>query len=123
MFMAEFNLIFSGEITPDFELNEVKQKFKDHFHLSDIQIQYIFSGKEVILKKNLTEELVLKYALTIDEMGGVSYFEPVSKTLELPEGLIEDRRGGERRKKTERRKVYRAGISAERRVHIDRRKK
>lgn len=119
--MSRFNLIFAGEIAHDFEPDAVKQNFKSYFHLSDVQVKYIFSGKEIILKKNLTQEQALNYALKIDEIGGVTYFEPVND-VKLPEGVTEDRRKDQRRKRADRRKIFRAGISADRRVHCDRRK-
>jgi len=123
MYMSRFNLIFSGEIAPDFELSDVQLNFKNYFHLSEMQVKYIFSGKDIILKKNLNEAQVLQYAIGIDEIGGVTYYEPVSEAFNLPEGVKEERRKEERRKKTERRKSYRSGIVVDRRLHTDRRKK
>lgn len=120
--MLKFNLIFSGEIAHDFELSKVKKNFKSQFQLTDIQVEYIFSGKEIVLKKNLTEEQVLKFALSIDEIGGVSYYEPVAEIYDLPEGVTENRRSDQRRKWADRRKIYRAGTFTDRRIHANRRK-
>ena len=120
--MSKFNLVFSGEISEGFELSQVKQNFKEHFHLTDAQTHYIFSGKEIILKKNLTQEDALKYALHIDEIGGISYFEAIEEKIKLPDGVIEERRKGERRQRIDRRHHYRAGIAADRRIKPDRRK-
>ena len=120
--MSKFNLIFAGEISEGFEPEQVKQNFKEKFHLTDVQTKYIFSGKEIILKKNLTQMEALEFALSIDDIGGVSYFEPIKDDIHLPPGVTEDRRKGERRKRSDRRKGYRAGINADRRIHRDRRK-
>lgn len=119
--MKRFNLIFSGEISPEFNLLQVKQNFKKRFRLSDLQVEKIFSGKNVILKKNLSEEDILKYVSVIDELGGVSYFED-STILNLPPGVTKDRRRFDRRTRTDRRKVYRSSITADRRIHQDRRR-
>ena len=120
--MSMFNVIFSGEISEGFELDDVKNNFKNHFHLSDLQTEFIFSGKEVILKKNLTQVQALEFAMSIDDIGGISYFEPIKEAINLPPGVTEDRRKGERRKRADRRKNYRAGINSDRRIHSDRRK-
>lgn len=119
--MTKFNLIFAGEISDGFELEDVKQNFQKKFHLTEVQTKYVFSGKEIILKRNLTQEKALEFALSIDDIGGVSYFEPISE-VSLPPGVTEDRRKGDRRKRQDRRKGYRAGINADRRINSDRRK-
>jgi len=121
--VSKFNLLFAGEINEDYELEVVQNNFQEFFHLTDVQTKYIFSGKEIILKKNLTQEKALEYALKIDEIGGISYFIPVTAELNLPPGVFKDRRIAERRKRSDRRNGYRAGISADRRMKADRRKK
>jgi len=60
--------------------------------------------------------------MQIDEMGGISYIEPLAPTFELPEGITQDRRFNNRRKFQDRRQHSRAGIHSERRVHNDSRK-
>ena len=121
--MSKYCLVFLGEIDTTFQLDTVKLSFRQHFKLTEIQTRYIFSGKEITLKKNLTQEEALKFAMRIDEMGGISYIEPMPPELQLPEGVIHDRRAGDRRKRTDRRDHSRAGISADRRHKKDRRKK
>lgn len=121
--MSKFNLLFSGEINGESEIEIVMQKFKEYFQLTDVQTKYIFSGKEIVIKKNLTQEQALKYALHIDELGGVSYFEALEDQSHLPEGVTQDRRKGTRRIKPDRRKHFRAGLAADRRLRNDRRKK
>jgi hypothetical protein len=119
--MTRFNLVYSGEISEDFELEQVKQNFKNYFRLSDDKIDLIFSGKTITLKKALVQEKALEFAIKIDELGGVSYFEPINDDIVLPAGVYIDRRKAERRIKKDRRKTYRAGINTDRRVHADRR--
>ena len=120
--MAKFHLLFSGEINDEFELEVVKKNFKNYFHLTDLQINYIFSGKEIILKKNLTQKKALQFALQFDKLGGISHFVSIAKEIYLPLGIAENRRKRVRRKITERRKHYRAGIITNRRLNIARRK-
>ena len=118
--MRRYNLVFSGEISHGFDSAQVKKNFKNRFHLTDIQIRHIFSGRNIILKKNLSQEKTLKYASIIDEIGGISYFEPNTETY-LPLGVKDDRRLDNRRKRPDRRKSYRAGHTADRRFHPERR--
>ncbi len=120
--MSKYCVIFIGEVNDGFQLDTVKLNFKKHFKLSEIQTKYIFSGKEIILKKELTQEKALEFAMQIDEMGGVGYIEPMAPDIELPEGVTHDRRQFNRRQRVERRDRARAGISADRRIHADRRK-
>lgn len=120
--MSKYCIIFIGEINDTFQLDSVKLNLKRHFKLSEIQTQYIFSGKEVTLKKNMSQESALQFAMRLDEMGAVSYIEMMAPNIHLPEGISQDRRIKNRREKFERRNQARAGLSAERRIHSDRRK-
>ena len=120
--MALYNIVFTGEIVETYELEVVQENFKSHFQLSDIKVQYLFSGKEITLKKNLTQDKALECAALLDGLGGVVYVEPVMEKVELPPGVYFDRRVEQRRKKVDRRNHYRAGITSDRRVHPERRK-
>ncbi len=120
--MSKYCVIFIGEINDTFQLDAVKLNFKHQFKLSEIQTQFIFSGKEITLKKGLSQENALKFAMHLDEMGAVSYIETMASEIQFPEGVTNDRRTDIRRQKFERRNHARAGISADRRVHSERRK-
>jgi hypothetical protein len=120
--MVKYCLVFEGEIDNSFQLDKVKLNFKHHFKLTEIQIKYIFSGKEITLKKGLSQKDALNFAMRIDEMGGVSYIEPMPPEVNLPKDIIHDRRIVGRRHHTDRRDHARAGISADRRIKSDRRK-
>jgi len=120
--MSKYCIIFIGEINDNFKLDSVKLNLKRHFKLSEIQTQYIFSGKEVTLKKDMSQKSALQFAMRLDEMGAVSYIEPMTPDIHLPEGISQDRRIKFRREKNDRRNHARAGLSADRRIHCERRK-
>ncbi|MCW8932390.1 MAG: hypothetical protein OQL19_19415 [Gammaproteobacteria bacterium] len=119
--MTKYCIIFIGEINDMFQLDAVKLNFKNHFKLSEIKTNYIFSGKEITLKKDLTQEKALEFVMLIDKIGGVSYIEPMPQMIQLPEGITEDRRVYNKRKINDRRNHVRAGLNADRRVHRERR--
>ncbi len=120
--MNKYCVVFLGEKADSYQLAAVKINFKRFFKLTDVQTEHFFSGKEIFLKKNITQEEALKLALTIDDMGGISYIEPIASTLKLPDGLTQDRRIKDRRTLQDRRRYSRAGIHSDRRFHGKRRK-
>lgn len=119
--MANYRLLFLGEINDSFQLDTVRHKFKNYFKLTEIQTRYIFSGKEVVLKKNLSQQSALQYAMKIDAMGGITYIEAMPVDIFLPEKIEYDRRTGERRLRMVRRHQVRAGLSMDRRIYRERR--
>lgn len=123
--MTQFHLLFSGEITDEFDISIVKSNFKQHFQLSEVQIDDHFSGHEIIIKNDLTQVDALELALQIDKLGGVSYLIPIENESILPDGITADRRKEQKRRiKIDRRTGYRTGINADRRVlSADRRNK
>lgn len=120
--MSQFHLLFSGEISEEFETNLVRSNFKNHFQLSDLQIEDYFSGHEIVIESDLTQVEALELAMQIDKLGGVCYLIPEENKIVLHDGVIIDRRKKQRRK-IMRRNGYRAGINADRRMLFDRRHK
>lgn len=120
--MSKYYLTFSGEITDSFKLDEVKSNFKKQFKLSEVQSEYIFSGKHITLKKELTQQEVLRLATLIDKIGGISYIEPMTKNNCLPLDVSNDRRFNQRRVKIYgRRRLTRGGLLSNRRKKNERR--
>ena len=120
--MSKFCIVFLGETNEPFKLDTVKNNFKQYFKLSEIQTKYLFSGKEITLKKNLNQEEALQFAIRIDEMGGVSYIDSMEPDLQLPDNITQDRRLKERRMHIDRRHHARSGIGTDRRINHQRRK-
>ncbi|MCU7799379.1 MAG: hypothetical protein KZQ70_04340 [gamma proteobacterium symbiont of Lucinoma myriamae] len=120
--MSKYCLTFSGEISKNFKLNEVKSNFKKQFKLSEVQSEYIFSGKHITLKKELTQQEVLLFATLIDKIGGISYIEPMAEKNVLPSEISRDRRFNQRRLKIYgRRRLTRGGHLTNRRKKNERR--
>lgn len=119
--MLKYQLIFLGEINDLFQLDRVRHSFKKRFKLSESQTNILFSGKEIILKKDLNQHDALQYALHIDGLGGVCYIEAMKSELFLPEGVTFERRNQIRRAQTERRLHDRSTLNMDRRIHHERR--
>jgi len=121
--MPKYCLTFSGEITTGSIIAEVKNNFKKKFNLTEVQLEHVFSGKTIILKKDLTQQEILLFATIIDEIGGICYIEAMEKANQLPPSITRDRRFSQRRKNiNDRRRNLRNGIFSERRFKHDRRK-
>ncbi len=117
----QYQLVFAGEIKAHLDPDEVKQSFARTFHLSEQQISHLFSGKTHIIKKNITQDQALKYAVKMDEVGVISYVDIKENDIQLPPGVSADRRTRDRRLRPDRRSITRSNILPERRK-ADRRK-
>jgi Tfp pilus assembly protein PilE len=70
-----YRVIFKGEIAPDADLNEVKTKIASITKADSKKIETLFSGGNVIIKKNATLETCEKVRDTFKKAGAVSYIE------------------------------------------------
>lgn len=64
-----FEVAFSGQIRDGAELNEVKAKVGKMFKADEAKIAHMFSGKRVVIKKNLDKEAAAKYANAFKNAG------------------------------------------------------
>ena len=101
--MAKYDLIFTGEVSEGCSLEKVKENFKNHFKLNNNKLKLLFSGKSITIKKNLDQHKLLEMLATIDQLGGVAYFEELQDDISLPESVSNDRRKGKRRLHIDRR--------------------
>ena len=113
--MSNYCLFFAGEIHDDFSLDEVKSAFKSRFNLSDAKVEKYFSGKEIIIKKSISQMDALTLIAEIEEIGGICYFLPLEEELQLPEGIKIDRRIRHDRRRRDRRNAYRGSLFSDRR--------
>jgi len=64
-----FEVAFSGQIRDGAELDEVKAKVGKMFKADEAKIAHMFSGKRVVIKKNLNKEAAAKYANAFKNAG------------------------------------------------------
>ncbi|MCU7837567.1 MAG: hypothetical protein KZQ83_20290 [gamma proteobacterium symbiont of Taylorina sp.] len=69
--MAQYNLIFQGEIVDGASLEEVKIKVAQLFNANAEKTNILFSGKAIVIKKNLDSEASKKYIAVLKKAGAV----------------------------------------------------
>lgn len=75
--MALYNLIFQGEIVADISLEEVKKNIAKLFNADAEKTAQLFSGKPIVIKKNLDEETIQKYLAVLNKAGAIIQQIPV----------------------------------------------
>jgi hypothetical protein len=66
----KFRIIFKGEILPNSNIEEVKQKFSTYYKVDLHQVESLFSGKKFVLKENISLDFARKYAVEFEKMTG-----------------------------------------------------
>ena len=66
-----FEVAFSGQIHDDARLDEVKAKIARMFKADEVTIARLFSGKRIVIKKNLTAEAADKYSIAFMKAGAI----------------------------------------------------
>lgn len=98
----KYRIVFDGTLTGEFDLETTKRRFGKLFKLDARKTEALFSGKEQIIKDNITEDVAMKFAIKIAEAGCECYIESVApRDPDVPDT-------GERRK-SERRLRWRRG--------------
>lgn len=64
-----FDLVFSGELVPGFELAQVKKNIQSLFRIDETKTDVLFSGKAISLKKGLNSDTVNKYRVAMKKAG------------------------------------------------------
>lgn len=75
MSQARFKIVFSGELMPDAQLDEVKANLARLFKSDNAKINSLFSGTPVALKRDLGEDEAEKYLAALQRAGAKVYKE------------------------------------------------
>ena len=70
-----FRLVFRGDYSLDYDLQEVKQKVSALLKMDQSKVDTLFTGKAVTLKSKLRHEEALRLKAAFDKTGGISYVE------------------------------------------------
>jgi len=104
-------VVFSGALTGNTPADEAKKRFADAFNLNEATVATLFSGEEVVIKKNISRDVALRYAAKINQAGCECAIQSTldremgkpatSNTLADEEQLYtgQERRGADRRKR------------------------
>lgn len=69
MDQEKYDLVFSGELVPGYELAQVKNNIQQLFRIDADKADVLFSGREIHLKKGLDAETANKYRVAIKKAG------------------------------------------------------
>ncbi len=69
--MAHYNLVFQGKIIDGASLNKVKLNIAQLFKINTAKTDTLFSGKAIIIKKNLNTESAKKYLTILKKAGAI----------------------------------------------------
>ncbi|HIG40147.1 MAG: hypothetical protein ABGY96_13990 [bacterium] len=64
-----YQVIFSATMTGEFGPDTTKQRFEKLFGLDQAALKKLFSGRDLVIKKNLSEEAAMQFALKVAEAG------------------------------------------------------
>ncbi|OZG74615.1 hypothetical protein BTA51_06375 [Hahella sp. CCB-MM4] len=67
--MAQYELVFSGQLIDGFDLAQVKQNVANLFKASPAQVEQMFSGRSVVLRNRLDEATANKYLAILKKNG------------------------------------------------------
>jgi len=114
-----FRVVFDGSLTGEFDEATTKKRFGRLFRLASQRVNSLFSGKEYVIKNNVTESQAMEFMIKVSEAGCECYVQEMPDEDE-PD-YDEKRKAGERRLRF--RRPPRAGaIVPDRRLKIRRKK-
>ena len=112
-----FRVVFDGSLTGEYDEATVKKRFGRLFHLNDQRVNSLFSGKNYVIKNNVTESQAMEVMIKVAEAGCESSVQEMPDENE-PE---HDEKRGSRERRLRLRRPPRAGaIVPDRRLKIRR---
>lgn len=75
MLKNNYMIVLYGEIQPGEDLHRVKENMINLFHLTEEQVNSLFSGKRQVVKKNIFNDAAMKYKYAIEKAGAVCHVE------------------------------------------------
>ena len=90
-----FRVVFDGSLTGEYDEATAKKRFGRLFHLDDQRVNSLFSGKNYVIKNNVTESQAMEFMIKVAEAGCESSVQEMPDENE-PE-YDEKRNGNERR--------------------------
>lgn len=79
-----FEVAFSGEIAVGADLEQVKAKVGVMFKADATKLAHLFSGKRMVIKKNIDQATANKYKAALNKAGAVCEVKSLSEAPEAP---------------------------------------
>ena len=86
----KFEVAFSGEIAESADLEQVKAKVGQIFKADSSKLEHLFSGKRVVIKRNIDQQTAMKYQMALNKAGAVCEIKNIS-SFEPPPVVAENR--------------------------------
>lgn len=77
-----YNVVFTGEIIGGMDPEVAKQNFSNTFKVTGMRLDALFSGKPVILKKNIGYRDGMKFRGQLKRLGMISSLDPLGVASE-----------------------------------------
>ena len=77
-----FEVAFSGQIKDGADLQQVKAKVGAIFKADETKLAHLFSGKRMVIKKNIDQAMANKYKAALDNAGAVCEIKSLSEVVE-----------------------------------------
>jgi hypothetical protein len=71
-----YEVAFSGQISEGADLDDVKAKVAKMFNADDTKLALLFSGKRIVIKKNIDQATAAKYQSALGRAGAQSEISP-----------------------------------------------
>ena len=84
-----FEVAFSGKISDGSNLNEVKAKVGKMFNADDAKIAQLFSGRRIVIKKNIDQAIAAKYKTALNRAGAECEVKPMGRVDAAPASVPE----------------------------------
>ncbi len=83
-----FEVAFSGQIKDGADLEQVKAKVGAMFKADATKLAHLFSGKRMVIKKNIDQVMANKYKAALDNAGAVCEIKSLSEDVQ-PAATVE----------------------------------
>jgi hypothetical protein len=78
-----YRILFGGKVAQGRDPEEVKRNLSSIFKLTDGKAEQFFTGKQVVIKKNLSYQSAMKYKMAFETAGAVCKVEEVESGLSM----------------------------------------
>jgi len=83
---GDFQVVFHGELTGDLSEDEVRQKLAALFRMPEEKVAALFSGKPIVVKRNLDEATARKFEAAFRKAGAVCEIRPAGDAASADPG-------------------------------------
>lgn len=78
-----FEVIFRGDVVPGQSLMDVKRRLAELFGAPATKVEQMFSGRPVVIKRDLDEEAAARYRVALKDAGALVELRPVDPDSQI----------------------------------------